>query len=154
MGLSLLKRFMHFFKRHPDVGVLVLRLFVSVRLLYGVLDNITSWSRMLEFKDFLQLFHFPMPLVSAVVSVYAQAIAAVLIGVGWKIRWAAVLMIVNFAVALMVVHRGQSFEQLTPPLALLFTNILFLFTGAGRYSADLEPLGSFTHYGSGSCKSA
>jgi putative oxidoreductase len=144
----------HYIKRNPDVGVLLLRLFVSVRLLYGVLDNITNWSRMLEFKDFLQLFHFPMPLVSAVVSVYAQAIAAVLIGVGWKIRWAAVLMIINFAVAVLVVHRGQSFEQMTPPLALLFSSTLFLFAGAGRYSADREPLGSFRHHGNGSYKSA
>ena len=145
---------MLFFKRQPDVGVLLLRLFVSVRLLYGVLDNIMSWNRMLEFRDFLQLFHFPMPLVSAMVSVYAQAIAAVLIGVGWKIRWAAVLMIVNFTIAVVVVHRDQSFEQMTPPLALLFSSVLFLFTGAGRFSADREPLNMLTGPGSESYKSA
>ena len=145
---------MLFFKRNQDVGVLLLRLFISLRLLYGVLDNITNWGRMLEFRDFLQLFHFPMPLVSAVVSVYAQAIAGLMIGVGWKVRWAAVLMIINFAVAVLVVHRGQPFEQMTPPLALLFTSVLFLFTGAGRYSADREPLGNVTRYGSGSYKSA
>jgi putative oxidoreductase len=143
---------MRFFKKHPDVGILLLRLFVSVRLLYGVLDNIISWNHMQEFKAFLQLFHFPMPLVSAVVSVYAQAFAAVLIGVGWKIRWAAALMVINFAIALGMVHRGQSLEQMTPALALLFCSFLFLFTGAGRYSVDREPIGATTGRGSVSYK--
>lgn len=129
-----------FFKNHKDVGVLLLRIFIGTRLLYGVLDNIFSWSHMLEFKAFLQLFHFPMPLVSAIVSVYAQALAGVLIIAGWKIRGAALIMIFNFIVALLMVHRGQTIEQMTPPLAMLFGNLLFLFTGAGRYALDREPL--------------
>jgi putative oxidoreductase len=129
-----------FFKTRKDVGLLLMRVFIGGRLLYGVLDNVFSWSRMQEFRDFLQLFHFPMPLVSAVVSVYAQATAGVLILIGWKIRWAALLMIVNFLVALLVVHRGQTVEQMTPALAMMAGSLLFLFTGAGRYSADREPL--------------
>ena len=129
-----------FFKNHKDVGVLLLRIFIGTRLLYGVLDNIFSWSHMLQFKAFLQLFHFPMPLVSAIVSVYAQALCGVLIITGWKIRGAALVMIFNFIVALLMVHRGQTIEQMTPALAMLFGNLLFLFTGAGRYALDREPL--------------
>ncbi len=91
---------------------------------------------MLAFRNFLEAFHFPFPLVSAVVSVYAQLIASVMILVGWKIRYAALLMIVNFFVALVVVHVGQTFEEMTPALAMLFLNILFLFTGAGKHSLD------------------
>ena len=123
-----------------DIGVLLLRLFIGARLIYGVLDNVLHWDRMLEFKTFLQQFHFPFPLVSAVVSVYAQLIAGVLILIGWKIRWAAIVMIINFLVAIFMVHRGQTFEEMTPPLAMLFSNILFFFTGAGKYSLDREPL--------------
>jgi putative oxidoreductase len=129
-----------FFKQHKDIGILLLRVFVGGRLLYGVLDNILSWKQMLEFRDFLQLFHFPMPLVSAVVSVYAQALSGLAILFGWKIRWAALLMIFNFSIALVMVHRGQTVEQMTPALAMLFGSLLFLFTGAGRYSFDREPL--------------
>lgn len=128
------------FWKNKDIGILLLRLFIGVRLIYGVQDNILDWDRMIEFKDFLQQFHFPFPLVSAVVSVYAQFIAGLLILIGWKIRWAAVLMIINFLVALVMVHRGQTFEQITPPLAIFFCGLLFLFTGAGRYSLDKEPL--------------
>lgn len=135
-----------FFKNHKDVGVLLLRLFIGSRLLYGVADNIFNWSRMLEFKQFLQLFQFPMPLLSAIISVYAQAIAGILIFIGWKIRWAAVVMIVNFIVALVMVHWGQTVEEMTPALAMLFGNLLFLFTGAGKHSIDREPLQTATPF--------
>ena len=91
---------------------------------------------MLLFRDFLAAFHFPLPLLSAVVSVYVQLIASVMILLGWKIRFAALFMIVNFLVALVMVHRFDSFEQMTPALAMLFFNVLFLFTGAGKYSLD------------------
>lgn len=133
-----------FFKNHKDVGVLLLRIFIGGRLLYGVVNNIFDWKRMLEFRDFLQLFHFPIPLLSAIISVYAQAIAGILIVIGWKIRWAALVMIVNFIVALLMVHWGQTVEQMTPALAILFSNLLFLFTGSGKYSVDREPLQTAT----------
>lgn len=133
-----------FFKNHKDVGVFLLRLFIGGRLLYGVVDNIFDWNRMSEFRDFLQLFHFPIPLVSAFISVYAQAIAGILIVIGWKIRWAAFVMIVNFIVALLMVHWGQTVEQMTPALAMLFGNVLFLFTGSGKHSVDREPLQTAT----------
>ena len=127
-------------KYNKDIGILFLRLFIGVRLIYGVLDNVLYWERMIEFRDFLQQFHFPFPLVSAIVSVYAQLIAGILIFVGWKIRWAAAVMIINFLVAIFMVHRNQSFEEMTTPLAILFCNLLFFFTGAGKYSVDREPL--------------
>ncbi len=128
--------------KNKDIGIIFLRLFIGIRLIYGTVDNVLDWDRMIEFKDFLQQFHFPFPLVSGIVSVYAQLIAGLLILIGWKIRWVAVVMIINFLVALIMVHRGQTFEQMTPALAILFSNLLFFFTGAGKYSLDKEPLSS------------
>ena len=130
------------FWKNKDVGILLLRLFIGVRLIYGVLDNVLHWERMIEFADFLRQFRFPFPLVSAIVSVYAQLIAGILILTGWKIRWAALVMVINFLVALIMVHRGQTLEQMTPALAILFSSLLFFFTGAGKYSLDKEPLSS------------
>ncbi|HEX8334915.1 MAG TPA: DoxX family protein [Segetibacter sp.] len=126
--------------RNKDVGVLLLRLFIGVWLSYGVLDNILHWDRMLEFEKFLTSFNFPFPLVCAVVSVYAQAVAAVMIIFGWKIRFAAILMIFNFLVALIVVHRSHPFDAMIPALSILFCCLLFLFQGAGRFSVDREKL--------------
>lgn len=119
-----------------DFGVLLLRLFISFRLIYGVQDNIFSWDKMKEFEGFLAAHNFPLPILCAVVSVYAQAVVGLLILLGWKTRVAALLMIINFLVALIVVHRNDSIEVMTPALAVLFACILFLFQGAGKYSID------------------
>ena len=128
------------FWKNKDLGILLLRLFIAVRLIYGVLDNVLHWDRMIEFSDFLQQNKFPFPLVSAIVSVYAQLIAGILILLGFKIRWAAALMIINFLIAIIMVHHGQTFEQMTPALAILFCSLMFFFTGAGKYSLDRERL--------------
>ena len=131
-----MQSFFNWLNRNKDIGVLLLRLFIGARLAYGVLDNVFSWGHMLKFRDFLQLFNFPLPLVCAIVSVYAQLIAGIMFMVGWKVRLAAMLMILNFLIAIFVVHRNDSFEQMTPALAIVFSSLLFLFQGAGKYSLD------------------
>ncbi len=125
-----------FFVRYNYIGLLLLRLFIGARLLYGVLDNILSWERMTEFSQFLEANQFPFPLASAVLSVYAQFLCSVMILAGYKIRLASSLMIINFIIALVFVHlpSHDSVEAMTPALAMLFGCLTLLFTGAGRIS--------------------
>jgi putative oxidoreductase len=130
----------HWFEKNADLGLLFLRLFIGIRLIYGVQDNILSWKHMKEFEAFLTQFHFPFPLGCAVVSVYVQALSGLMLMIGWYIRLAALLLIINFLVALFMVHWGQSFEEITVVLFLIFTSVLFLFAGAGRYSFDKRSL--------------
>ncbi len=111
--------------KNKDIGVFLLRLFIGIWLIYGVIDNILSWDRMLEFQAFLNKFNFPFPVISAVVSVYAQAIAGIMILLGWNMRMAATLMIINFLIALIMVHRNDTFEEMTPALAIPFSSLLF-----------------------------
>ena len=131
-----MNNFFIWFDDRKDIGVLLLRLFVGVRLIYGVIDNVTSWEHMIKFRDFLQQFNFPIPLAAAIVSVYAQLLAGVMFILGWKIRFAAILMIINFLIAILMVHWGEKLEPMTPALAILFISILFFFQGAGKYSLD------------------
>jgi putative oxidoreductase len=131
-----MNNFFIWFDDRKDIGVLLLRLFVGVRLIYGVIDNVTSWEHMIKFRDFLQQFNFPIPLVAAIVSVYAQLLAGVMFILGWKIRFAAILMIINFLIAILMVHWGEKLEPMTPALAILFISILFFFQGAGKYSLE------------------
>lgn len=109
---------------------LFIRIPVGFHLIYGVFDNIISWDRMLEFQEFLALHHFPLPLFSAIVSVYAQFICGSLFIIGWKIRYAALLMIFNFVVAILMVHIGDAYPTIFPALMMLSASI-YLFL---RYS--------------------
>ena len=123
-------------KKH--VGIFLLRIFVSTRLLYGVIDNILSWERMIEFSDFMQKNDFPFPTISAIISVYVQFICAILILIGYKIRFASFLLVINFMVALIFVHirAHDTIEGMTPALAMLFGCLTFIFTGADKISLE------------------
>ena len=125
-------------KTRTDWGILILRIFIATRIFYGVIDNVTSWEKMVEFSVFLEGFNFPFPLVSAVTSVYFQLIAAVAILLGLKIRIFSLIMVINFIVAVIFVHVpvNDSFEGMTPALAILFACLTFVFTGASKYSLD------------------
>ena len=122
----------------PELGLLLLRLFIGGRLFYGVIDNVLSWEKMLEFAHFLEQHHFPIPTLSAVTSVYLQFIGALLILVGYQTKIAAFFLSLNFVVALLAVHLpiGDSVEGMTPALAMLFGCLTLLFTGPGRLSID------------------
>ena len=123
-------------QRNKDLGTLLLRLFVGSRLVYGVADNVFSWAHMTAFESFLAGNGFPLPLVSAILSVAAQFICGLMIIAGFRIRVAAAIMIINFLVALVMVHRGDTVEGMTPALAMLSGCAMLLFHGSGRFSVD------------------
>jgi putative oxidoreductase len=120
--------------RNKDAGILLLRIFIGLRLVYGVADNVFSWKHMQAFESFLQANHFPLPLYSAILSVYAQLICGLMILTGFHIRAAGLIMVINFLVALIMVHRNDTIEGMTPALAMLFSSVVFVFYGAGRFA--------------------
>ena len=123
-------------KRHPEWGVFLFRLFLGAVLVYGTQDNVFSSVRMLEFRDFLAQNGFPYSLLCAYASAYAQLTAGILFLLGVFTRYAALVMIVNFIVALAMVHTELPFSANIAPLAMLFGSVLFFFQGAGPYSID------------------
>ncbi|MEJ8757440.1 DoxX family protein [Pontibacter sp. H259] len=127
---------LNYFRKHSNYGVLFLRVAIGVFLIYGVLDNILSWERMLEFRDFLQAHGMPFPLFSAHVSVYVQFACGLMLLLGAAVRLAGILMIVNFLVAIVLVHLGQNFPEYYPAAQLIAVGFFFLFNGAGPVSVD------------------
>lgn len=123
-------------ERHRELGVFLFRLFLGAVLVYGTADNVLSRARMLEFHDFLAQNGFPYPHFCAYLSAYAQFLCGAFIFVGAFTRAAALIMIVNFLVALGMVHIGLPFSANIAPLAMLFGSLLFLLHGGGIYSVD------------------
>ena len=126
------------FSSRKHWGLLTLRLFIGGRLFYGVIDNIISWERMMEFSEFLSANQFPLPIMSAIVSVYLQFLCSIMIILGFQTRLASLVMVLNFTVAIMFVHilGGDSVEGTTPALAMFFGCLTLLFTGAEKLSFD------------------
>lgn len=122
--------------RYREIAPLLLRLFLAFVLVYGTQDNVFSRERMLEFRDFLAANGFPYPLASAYLSAYAQFVTGILLGLGFLTRAAAFVVVVNFVVALLMVHVGQPFNANIAPLAMLVGGLFFVLYGAPRYSLD------------------
>jgi putative oxidoreductase len=126
----------HYFESRKDYGAIFLRVLIGWRLIYGTQDNVFSWERMIEFRNFLDQLGTPLPLFSATLSVYAQFICGILYVVGLWIRSAAIVMIINFIFALIIAHIGTTFLETFDALVMLFGSIFFLFYGSGKISLD------------------
>ena len=129
-------RLNQFFEAKKGYGALFLRLIIGWRLIDGTQDNVFSWERMLEFEAFLEQHHFAFPLGAAIISVYAQFICGALYISGLFVRPAAIVMIINFLVALLTVHLGTTFLDSFHALIMFFGSVFFLFNGAGKLSLD------------------
>jgi putative oxidoreductase len=125
-----------FFERYRDYAPLFLRLLIGIFIIHGVQDNILSSERMAEFEKFLAARGVPAPAVAARLSVYAQFICGVSILLGAWIRLTSIVFIINFIFAIVIAHRGHSFQLMFPALMMIAAGLFFLFNGAGRLSID------------------
>ena len=119
-----------------DIGLLALRAFVGVFLVWGVLDNVISAERMDEFVRFMRANGFPSPRVLAPLSVYAQLVCGALLIVGLLTRLASIAMCGHFIIAVAMVHWEQDFRAQWPALILVFVSAYFALHGGGRWAID------------------
>jgi putative oxidoreductase len=131
-----LPRVRRFADAHRDYAPVAVRAFAGTFLVYMSQDNVFSWARMLEFAAFLETQGFPWPIASAVVSVAAQFTAGLLFLAGAWVRWAALVMVANFVVALATVHTALPFREALDPAAMLASAVSLFFSGAGALSLD------------------
>lgn len=121
-----------------SLSLLLIRIAFGSRLIYGVIDNVLSWERMLEFEAFLSASGFPIPIVCAVVSVYLQLLAGISWLIGYQVKYSAMLMIGNFLVAVFGYHlvQGDTYLNTAPAIHLLCIAVLLLAMGPGKYALD------------------
>ena len=115
---------------------LPIRLFLGVFLIYMSQDNILSADRMEEFAQFLAQNGFPLPHIAAPLSCWADLVCGALFIVGLATRWAAAVMVFNFAVAIAGVHLALPFRTWLEPCAMLAGSLFLLLNGPGRPSID------------------
>jgi putative oxidoreductase len=133
----MLRSLNEYFAARKEYGPVFIRIMAGFHLIYGVQDNILSWERMLEFRGFLEIHHFPVPLASALISVYAQFICGLLFIVGAWVRVAAALMVVNFLAAF-TVHTNDPYPVFFPAIVMFSSALFLLFHGPGKLAIDRE----------------
>jgi putative oxidoreductase len=122
--------------RTREVAPFVLRLFTGIVLVAMSHDNVLSPERMDEFEKFLAQFDIASPALAARVSVYAQFSCGILLLLGAFTRWAALVMVVNFVVAILGVHTKMPLRTFLEPSAMLAASMALVFTGGGLLSID------------------
>jgi putative oxidoreductase len=123
-------------ERYREYGMFFVRLVVGFHLIYGTQDNVFSWARMLEFRDFLAAKGVPAALFAANLSAWAQFVCGILFIAGLFVRPAALVMIINFVCALLIAHRTGGYPPAALALIMLFTSIALFVHGPGRPSFD------------------
>lgn len=123
-------------KRFDDAALLFMRIVVGTFLIWGVLDNILHAERMQEFVDFLTKFNFPAPHVMAPLSVWIQFLIGLCFVLGLLTRWAGVLCVLNFIVAIAMVDRFGGIRGSFSSVCLILIGLYLATHGAGRYSID------------------
>jgi putative oxidoreductase len=123
-------------QRFADFALLLMRVFVGLFLIWGVWDNITDTARMQEFVEFLRKHGFPSPRVLAPLSVYAQLAIGVAFILGLFTRWAGILCVINFVVAIAMVDRFGGMRGIFPSGCLVAIGLYLATHGAGRFSFD------------------
>ena len=123
-------------QRFGDGALLVLRIMVGAFLVWGVWDNIVSTERMQEFVDFLTKFGFPVPELMARVSVWVQFFVGLSFITGFLTRWAGILCMINFIVAIAMVDRLAGLRGAFASACLVAIGLYLATHGAGKFSID------------------
>jgi putative oxidoreductase len=130
--------FLNFAQRFGDFALLLLRVFVGAFLIWGVWDNVTDAREMAKFAGFLEHHGFTQPKLLAQVSVYVQLLVGIGFILGLFTRWAGILCIINFVVAIVMVDRflPEGPRAIFPSGCLVAIGLYLATYGAGRFSMD------------------
>ncbi len=132
----MLKKLNRFFESRYAFGIIFLRMVAGWRLIAGVADYAFGVKPISEVAGFFEQLHIPLSTVSATVSVYAQLVCGILFLIGLWVRPAALIMIVNFIVAILAAHTHDPIEKSFAAWALLAMSVCLLFMGRGKLSLE------------------
>ena len=116
-----------------DMGLLLLRFVAGgLMLTHGVGKVSDLFSGPIEFPDPLGIG----PVASLALAAFAEFLCAILVIVGFKVRWTAVPIVITMLVAAFIFHASDGMEQRELPLLYAAAFATISMAGAGRWSLD------------------
>lgn len=120
--------------RNTDVGLLLLRLLAGLALAFG--HGLGKIPPSEGFVSMVGNMGLPAPGLFAWLSGLAELGGGLLLALGLLTRPAALFIIINMTVALIFAHAGDTFGEREKAVLFCSIALLYLFSGAGRYSLD------------------
>lgn len=119
---------------NTDVGLLLLRLLAGLSLAFA--HGLGKLPPSDGFVSMLGNVGLPAPGLLAWLSGFAEFGGGLLLAIGLLTRPAALFIIINMSVALIFAHAGDAFAEREKAILFCSIALLYLFSGAGRYSLD------------------
>lgn len=129
--------------RYRDIGVLLIRLAFGFQLVkVSYLNALYPSDYLPQFIAFQQALGLPFPTVGSYLAAYTEFLGGLLLILGLWTRWAALLLIINFSVAVSMAHLAISddYHNTFPAVNLLAVSVFLLLNGPGRYAIDSRNL--------------
>jgi putative oxidoreductase len=121
-------------RREVDIGLLLLRIFAGLALALA-----HGWGKIPPSEGFVGMLGgmgLPAPVIMAWMAALAEFVGGLMLAIGLLTRPVAVVLVIHFLVVTFLAHAGDSFGDRELPLFFMFTALLYVFAGPGRYSVD------------------
>jgi putative oxidoreductase len=104
-----------------------------IQYTYSDVFNLTAGSANYEW---LGSKGVPFPYFMSWLYILTEFVGGIAIIIGFKTRWVAIPLIINFVVAYFLVHFGDEYKNSFEAIQMLFVSFFFLFNGSGKLSID------------------
>lgn len=130
------KALLHTKPLHTDAGLLILRVFIGLTMLFshgwGKMERVLEGN--FEFVDVMGIGEAP----SLILAVFAEVVCSAFLALGLFTRLALVPLITTMLVAVFYVHMDDPFSKQEFGLLYLIPYVVLFLTGPGKYSIDAK----------------
>ena len=117
-----------------DIGLLVLRVFAGLSLMYA--HGLQKFPPSARFIEGAGEMGFPMPVVFAWAAAFSEVAGGILLALGLATRPAAFFIMCTVGTAAIVRHAADPYRMKELPFLFMATAFMFLCMGAGRFALD------------------
>jgi putative oxidoreductase len=87
-------------------------------------------------EEMLSKVGVPFPYLMGWLYILTEFTGSISMIIGFKVRWFAFALVINFIVALYLVHLDKTYTQSFEAIQMLAVSLFFLFNGSGKLSVD------------------
>ncbi|HEU4495870.1 MAG TPA: DoxX family protein [Flavobacterium sp.] len=131
-----MNRFEIFLRKYKFIAPLFLRLVFGYHLIQYTYGDVFKGTAGSGNSEWLGSKGVPLPYLMGWVYILTEFLGGIALIFGFKIRYFALLLAINFIIALALVHIGDTYKNSFDAIHMLAISIFFLFNGAGSVSID------------------
>jgi len=132
----MLSKYQTQFNTLQPFAAIFIRLAFGYHLIQYTYADVFTLSAATNNAGYLSTLGIPFPSIMAWVYILTEFLGGIALIIGFKIRWFAVALIINFLVAVFIAHAHQPYSKSFESIQMLAVSCFFLFNGAGKLSID------------------